>query len=271
MKIWTRVMLILLMALCHTACNDVEKIKKSTDQNYKLSKANDFFKAKKWSEANMLYEELLTVFKGTKAYEDMYYNYTYSFYNQSNYLGASYHFKNFADIFPNSTRHDECEYMTCICLYKMSPEANLDQSSTVKALGALQTFVNSHPESPKVAEANLIIDEARKKLENKDKQSAELYFKISEYKSAGVAFANLIKKYPDSYQCDYYQLMVAKAHLQYAKNSIPEKQEERLNIALGDYQDFVSGYPKSLLINDADKIKTTIFAELNKIKENGRK
>jgi len=271
MKIWIYAIFLLTMVISQTACNDIEKIKKSTDQNYKLSKANEFYDKKKWEEANVLYEELLTVFKGTKQFEDLYYKYAYSFYNQNNYLAASYHFKNFSDIFPNSPQHDECEYMTCICLYNMSPEASLEQSSTVKAIGALQTFVNTHPESPKVAEANKIIDEARQKLETKDAESATLYFKISEFRSAVVAFGNLIKKYPDSDKCDYYQLMVAKANYNYAKMSIPAKMEERLNLALVDYNDFLSNYPNSKLKTEADNLKNTIFADLKKIKSNERR
>jgi outer membrane protein assembly factor BamD len=267
MKIWIYTILLLSLALGQSACNDVEKIKKSTDQNYKLAKANDFYEKKKWSEANVLYEDLLTVFKGTKQFEDLYYKYTYTFYNMNNYLAASYHFKNFADIFPNSSRHDECEYQTCMCLYRMSPEPTLDQSSTMKALGALQTFVNTHPESPKLLEANKIIDEVRKKLETKDGESAALYFRISEYKSAGVAYINLIKKYPDSDQCDYYQLMAARSNYNYARLSIPEKQEERFNVALVDYNDFLSNYPNSKLKTEADKLKNTIFADLKKIKK----
>jgi outer membrane protein assembly factor BamD len=259
--------LILCITICSTACNDIEKIKKSTDNAYKLAKANDFYDKKKWAEANTLYEDLLTVYKGQKIFEDMYYKYAYTFYNQEQFLAASYHFKNFTDIFANSTKFDECEYQTCICLYKLSPEPTLDQSSTIKAIAALQNFVNTHPESPKLMEANKIIDEARQKLEVKDRENAELYFRISEFRSAGVAFSNLIKKYPDSDKCDYYQYMVMKSNYTFAKLSIPEKQEERYNIALVDFNDFISGYPNSKLKPDADKIKNIIFANLKKIKK----
>jgi outer membrane protein assembly factor BamD len=259
--------LVVLLAISQQACNDIEHIKKSSDTNYKLAKANDFYDRKKWVEANVLYEDIMPLIKGTKEFEPTYYKYAYTFYNQENYLAASYHFKSFADVFPASAKHDECEYQTCMCLYKMSPEATLDQSTTIKAIASLQAFVNSHPESPKVLEANKIIDEARTKLELKDRESAELYFKIGEFKSAGVAFTNLIKKFPDSEKCDYYQLMVIKSNATYAKLSIPEKQEARYNIALVDYNDFISNYPNSKLKSDAESLKTTIFADLKKIKK----
>jgi outer membrane protein assembly factor BamD len=252
--------------LSNTSCNNLEKIQKSNDYAYKLAKADEYFNNKKWREANTLYEELLTVYKGTKGFEDMYYKYAFSFYNQGNYLASSYHFKNFTDIFPNSVHREECEYLTCLCLYKMSPEANLDQSSTIKAIGALQTFVNTHPESPKVAEANKIIDEARLKLESKDVENANLYYKIGEYKSATTAYTNLLKKYPDSPQGDYYQYQIMVCNYQYAKLSIPTKQQERYNNCLVNHTDLITNFPNSKYKSDADKLKNTIFA----IQNNGK-
>ncbi len=70
------------------SCNNIEKIKKSTDYEYKLTKANEFFLAGKWENANVLYEELLAVFKGTKIFEEIYYRYAMSFYKQGQFLEA---------------------------------------------------------------------------------------------------------------------------------------------------------------------------------------
>jgi hypothetical protein len=53
--------------------------------------------------------------------------------------------------------------------------------------------------------------------------------------------------------------------------SIPAKMEERLNLALVDYNDFLSNYPNSKLKTEADNLKNTIFADLKKIKSNERR
>jgi outer membrane protein assembly factor BamD len=249
-----------------TGCNNLEQIQKSKDFEYKRVKADEFYNKKKYDEANVLYEELLTVFKGTKIFEDMYYKYAYSFYYQGNYLAASYHFKNFVDIFPNNAKRDEMEYQYCICMYKMSPESALDQSSTYKAISALQNFVNTHPESNKLEEANKIIDEARTKLEAKDKEGAELYYKIGEFLSANTSFNLLIKKYPDSPNADYFQYMILKSAYEYALLSVPAKQQERLNTALVAHTDLIVNYPNTKYKSDADKLKNTIFALQKKSK-----
>jgi outer membrane protein assembly factor BamD len=248
------------------SCNDIEKIQKSKDFAYKLTKANEFYDNKKWQNANTLYEELLTVYKGTKNFEEIYYKYANTFYFLKNYLSASYHYKNFTDIFPGSPKKEECDYLTCICLYKMSPEASMDQTSTIQAIGALQTFLANYPESPKAEEANVIIDEARSKIEAKDKESAYLYHKIGQFKSAGASYANLIKKFPDSKEVDYYQYMVLLNNYNYSRLSVAEKQKERFDQCLVDYNDLITNYPNSKYKNEADKVKTLIFASLNKIK-----
>lgn len=264
---------ILLLFLCLSAsvivlpsCNDIEQIQKSKDFAFKLRKANEFYEAKKWQNANTLYEELLQVYKGTGLFEDIYYKYANSFYFLKNYLSASYHYKNFVDIFPKSERREECEYLTCICLYKMSPEPSLDQTNTLQAVGAIQTFLTNYPESPKAEEANKIIDEARAKLEYKDKNSAYLYYKIGQFKSAASAYANVLRKFPDSKEGDYYQYMVLLNNYKYSKLSVEEKQKERYDQCLVDYNDFITNYPNSKYKNEADKVKTLIFAALNKLK-----
>lgn len=249
-----------------TSCkSSFEKVQKSKDFAYKLTKADEYYDKKQYSKANTLYEELLTVYKGTKNFEIIYYKYAFTFYNDRNYLAASYHFKNYADLFPKSPKAEECEYLNSLCLYKLSPDYTLDQSNTVKSIGEMQSFVNTHPESKRIKDANKIIDESRQKLENKDLYSAELYYKIRQHKAASVAFEQIIRKYPDSKQSDYYHFMVAKSYFKYAQNSIPEKQEERFNRVVSDYKDFLEKFPKSQYRSEIEKINSLSLQSLKKI------
>lgn len=249
-----------------TSCKtSLEKIQKSKDFPYKLKMADEYYDKKQWTKANTLYEELLTVFKGTKNFENVYYKYAFTFYNDHNYLAASYHFKNFAELFPKSPKTDECEYLNALCLFNLSPEYTLDQSNTVKAIGEMQTFVNTHPESKKIKDANKMIDDSREKLEEKDRYGAELYYKITEYKAAAVAYEQILRKYPDSKFAEYYQYMIVKSSFKYAQNSISEKQEERYNTSISNFNDFVKLYPKSQYRSDLEKINTLSLQSLKKM------
>jgi outer membrane protein assembly factor BamD len=258
-------LLIAALSLFSSCQSNFEKLQKSKDFAYKLTRADQYYDKKQYTKANTLYEELLTVYKGTKNFENLYYRYAYTFYNNKEYLAASYHFKNFADLFPKSSKSEECEFLNSLCLYNISPEYTLDQSNTVKSIGELQTFVNTHPESEHVKEANKLIDESRAKLEIKDTYGAELYYKIGEYKAAAVAFEQIIRKYPDSKNTDYYDYMKIKSNHIYAQNSISEKQEERFSKIKTDYSDFIRKYPKSPFRSEVEKINSLSLASLKKI------
>lgn len=262
-----KVSLLLLLSCCLLiSCKSgFEKLQKSKDYPYKLQKANEYFDKKQYGKANTLYEELLTIYKGTKSFEAIYYKYAFSFYYDKSYLAASYHFKNFAELFPKSDKAEECEYLTSLCLYYLSPDYTLDQSNTVKSIGEMQAFVNTHPNSNRVKDANKMIDESRAKLEKKDRYGAELYYRISEYKAAAVAFEQILRRYPDSPLADYYQYMIVSSNYRYARNSIPDKQELRYSNVIADYNDFVRKYPKSAYRSEVEKINSLSLQALKKI------
>lgn len=242
------------VALSFSACRSThDKVLKSTDANYKLTKANEYYDQKKWFKASEVYESLMPAFRGTKNYEQLFYRYCYSFYYQEDYLSASYQFKNFIENFPKSPLADECEFMHATCLYKMSLKFSLDQTSTYKAMEALQTYINTHPGSKNLTEANNYIDIGRAKIEKKDANAAKLYYDISQYKASSVAYKALIEAYPESKSLDLYQLMVVKSFYQYAKSSIAEKQEERYAEAINAYNELLNYTPNSVYLPEAEK------------------
>lgn len=245
--------IIVLLCMLFAACSGYERVRKSNDVNYKLSKANEFYDKKKYQQANSLYYDLIPVMKNTKNYEQLYYRYAYSFWHMKDYLSSSYHFKNFVDFFPNSKDAEEMEYMAAVSLFKMSPAPSLDPTNTMKALEAMQSFINTRPESKHIAEANKYVDLARKKLEEKEAGSAKLYYDIGQFKAASIAYKTVMRNYPESPSSDYYQYMIVRSWYNYAKASIPGKQEERYASTISAYQDFVDTYPKSTYLRDAEK------------------
>lgn len=258
---------IFLSCILLASCGGFEQIKKSTDVNYKLTKANEYYDKQDFAHANELYKELLPIMKSTRNYEALFYKYSYTFYYLRDYLEASYYFKNFTEYFPTSKDAEDCELMSAICLYKYAPKYQLDQTNTIKALEALQSYANKYPKSKRITEANSLIDASRKKLETKDADAAKLYYNISQYKAATVAYKSVLRNYQDSPNSDEYQYMIFKAWYKYAKASIPAKQEERYANAISAYRELKDGYPKSQYLADADKIVKDVNNNLNKIRD----
>ena len=175
------------------------------------------------------------------------------FYYEDLYRDAENLFKGYLEVFPNSSKAEEVDYMRAYCFYKQSPKLELEQVNTVKAMGMMQTFINTHPESARIKEATEIIDKSRAKLELKEFRGAELYYNLGEFRAAAIAFGDLLNSYPESLSGDSYKLMVVKSYYRFAKMSVAEKQEERFEKVITEYQDFLDRFPESALLNDAVK------------------
>lgn len=226
--------------------------------------ANEYFDKKKYKNAGELYIELFPVFKGTEKFEELYYKYAYCSFYQKNYPDAENLFKGFLEVFPNSARAEEMAYMHAYTFYLQSPKVELEQTNTMKTIGMMQTFINTHTGSPRIKEATDIIDKSRAKLEVKEYKNAVLYYNLQHYRAAGISFTTLLNSYPESLKGDEYKLMTVKSYYQFAKLSVAEKQQERYEKVLTEYTDFIDRYPESKLLKEAEDYNNL---SLNHIKE----
>lgn len=249
-----KLFLLLITTLIFASCSKFQQISKSNDMEAKYNAAVKYYEKKDYYHAYMLFEELISVFRGTSKAEKSYYYYTYCTYYIDDYTLAAYHFNNFVQSFPNSVHAEEMQYMYAYCFYLDSPVSSLDQTSSVDAIEKFQLFVNRYPSSPKVAEANTYIDALRKKLEEKAFNNARLYYKMENYKAAVVAFTNLLKDYPGTIYKEEALFLSLRASYYYAKNSVPDKQLARYKASAEEYLKFIDNFPQSRYLRDAERI-----------------
>lgn len=231
----------------------ISKLLKNPDPAYKLRMAEQFFVKKQYTKAQQVYEDVMPYYKASKEFEDIYYKYAYCAYHLGDFMNAENLFKSYLEIFPNSTKAEEVDYMRAYSYYKQSPKPELDQTSTIKAMGMMQTFINTHPGSPRNKEATEIIDICRAKLELKDFKSAQLYYDIGQFRAAGVAFTALMNSYPESLRGDEYKLMIIKSYYRFAELSIEEKKVERFEQVINECYEFTDRFPDSKLKKEADE------------------
>ena len=244
---------VIIIAVILGSCGGgMTKMLKNPDPEYKLRMAEQYFVKKKYSKAQLLYEDVMPHFKTGKEFENIYYKYGYCAYYQEDYFNAENLFKSFLEIFPNSARSEEVAYMRAYSFYKQSPKPELDQTNTIKAMGMMQTFINTHPGSARNKEANEIIDICRQKLEIKDHKGAQLYFDMGHFRAAGVAYETLLDNYPESVKADEYKLMVIKSFYRYAQLSIEERQYERYEEVITKVNEFIDRFPDSKLRKEAE-------------------
>jgi outer membrane protein assembly factor BamD len=218
--------------------------------------AEKYYIQKKYNFAQQLYEELFPIFKGDPKFEDIFYKYAYCSYYLKDWMQAENLFKQFVEVFPSSPKAEEMEYMRAYTYYKQSPKMELDQTNTEKAIGLMQTFINTHPGSPKIKEATEIIDQLRTKLEAKSFHNAQLYYNMGHFRAAAIAYTSLMNDFPDSEKSDEYKLQVIKSYYLYADNSIADKKAARFEQVVTECNDFTDRFPESKLIAEVQRYST---------------
>ena len=102
-----RFILIAFLAVSVASCSKFAKIQKSTDYDYKLKMADQYYTNKKYNQAQQLYQELFPIFKGSPKFEDLFYKFAYCSYQLKDWMQAENLFKQFTEVFPTSARTEE--------------------------------------------------------------------------------------------------------------------------------------------------------------------
>jgi outer membrane protein assembly factor BamD len=249
---------LLLLAL---SCGDFQKVVKSTDYEFKLKKAKEYYEHKEYARSSQLYQELINIYRGTNRADQIYYYLAKSFYGQKDYTLASHYFRLLIKEFPRSEYNVEAQYLIGYCLYLDSPNPRLDQKTTQEAMDALQLFLNFYPNSPKVAEVNQLIDKLREKLVYKSYLNGKLYYDLQDYRAAVISLTNSLKEFPDSKYREELMYYLLKSKYLLGEKSIEEKKRERLNNAIDEYYTFTDEFPKSQYRKEAD----TFFSDIKKM------
>ncbi len=258
-------LLVLVFTLLFAGCsNEFENIRKSGNTELIYKKGLEYYDKEDYLKAQTLFEQVLSSFRGKKESETLYYKYAYTHFYLRNYILASYYFKTAANIFSTGENKEESEYMSAYCNYMISPDYELDQTETLKAIDGFQAFINTYPNSKRVEDANKNIDELRRKLSKKSLAEATLYYNTKQYLSAITSYNNLLNDYPDITDREYIKYMVIKSTYDWAMRSFSFKQTERFNMVIDKYEEFVNKYPKSKYLKD---IKTFYRNSKSKLKE----
>jgi len=259
-----------------SACSPFAKLQKKGTDDEKYQAAINYFKKGEWYRAGVLFEELIPILKGSNESETAQFYRAYTNYHQQNFQLASFYFKQFYETFARSEKAQEAMYMYAFSLYKDSPNYNLDQTSTLTAVSALQDFINAYPESAFRAECTTMIMDLRKKMEKKAYEKAMLYYKISaaniaNYRSAVTAITNFQREYPDSEYNEELAFRRVDAQHNLAKNSTEDKQKDRYQETVDYYQAFLEKYPNSKYIRTAERLFASSQKELERLRETDKK
>ena len=261
------ILLFVITMLFLGGCNEYQKVLKSDDLEYKLQKGIEYYESKKYAKALPIFDELLTLYRGTAKAQDVYYYYAMTLVQTGDYLVAAYHFKTFYQTFPNNAYADEAAFMVGFCYYKESPAFSLDQTNTFKAINEIQLYINTHPYNQHFEECNMMMDEMRAKLEKKSFLIAKQYWRTEKYKAAVEALNSSMNDYPDTPFREEAMYLKLDSSYKLATNSIVSLQKQRYKEAQTAYYDLITLYPETEYKKQADEINDKIVKEIEVLDE----
>jgi outer membrane protein assembly factor BamD len=259
--VWVLVILIVL-----ASCSKFRKIEKSDDWKLKYQAGLGYFEKKDYYRTAILFEQILPIVRGLPEGEKVEFYLAYCQFYEKTYLLASNQFKTFFENYGRSQLAEEAYYMYAYSLFVASPAENLDQKSSIEAMGAMQTYVNQYPFGKFAEKANEVIASAQQKLEKKGYENARQYLKLKYYQAAVIAFENFKKGFPDSKYLEEVTYLKIVAQYKLAQQSIFTKQRERYASTLEFYKELVDNYPKSNFIREVESYYSDSLNQLNKLK-----
>jgi len=235
-------------------------LNKGTDKERYIL-ANKMYKEGSYNKAIRLYELAMPAYATKREAEVINFRLADASFFEKDYTTAVYYYKKLIRSYPKSTEIENSQYRIAESYYHLSPKYSVDQSSTKEAIQAFQDFIDQNPNSTKIKEANQRIDALNLKLEKKAFEIAKQYFKIGNYKSAIVAFDNVILDFLGTSYKEESMFYKFKAAYKLELNSILNKKETRIKEAIKAFNRYKKAYPTSEYLEEAEGLYQKLLKE----------
>ena len=234
-------------------------IRKSTDNNAKYEFALMCFEQGDYKKTITLLEDISNAYKGTERSENILYLLSTSHFKKKEYIAAGHHYNTYVNTYLRGSHYTECMFMLAYSYYHQSPEAELDQTATVKAIERFQIFIEAFPYNEQTPRAKELQAEMYEKLALRDLKNAKLYYNLgnyrgNNYRAAVVTAQNAINDYPNSQYKEEYSIIIVRSKYKEAINSVLEKLQQRSEDALDECYYFNQEYPESEYKKEVEKI-----------------
>ena len=249
-----------IVIICTNSCADYNQVLKTQDYAYKYEAAKAYYAEGYYNRAATMLQDVLSVLKGTDQGEESLYLAGISNMKAHNYEAASTIFRKYYQTYPRGKYVEEARFNCGKSLYQLTPEPKLDQTDTFNAVTEFQNFIELFPGSKLRPAAQDLIFKLQDKLVEKEYLSAKLYYNLGAYIGNGangnygaciVTAENAIKDYPYTSRREDFAILILRAKFQLAQFSVEGKKEERYHNAIDEYYGFVTEFPESKYMKEA--------------------
>lgn len=251
-----KLLLVVVIAALTVGCSGYSKLLKSEDKELMYNKALEFYQAKKYQKTLQLFEEIAHYFSGTTKDDTIAYHTGASYYKMGDFDASATVFEDFRRRFSSRSPFiEDVEYMYAKGFYYSSPQPERDQTTTRRALMAINEYMERYPNSTKKDVLKENVAELTQKLHDKAYINAKTYYTTGRYKSAVVALKNALNEFPTSTHREELMYYTVKSAYLLASNSMPSLQRDRYMDMMDAYYNFVSEYPESKYTKEVNKMQ----------------
>ena len=257
------IIIILLLGLVMSSCGSFTNLYKhkiaDKDYDYLYEAAKEYYTAGQYTQAITLLNDLITILKGSDRGEESVYMLGMCYLKDKDYATAATTFQQYYTSYPRGKYTERARFNAGKALWISSPESELDQSDTYKAIQELQLFLEFFPNSIFRDEAQQIIFDAQDKLVEKEYDNAKLYYHLgtylgNNYQSCVICAQNALKDYPYTKYREDLSLLIVKAKYEMAVNSVHDKKGDRYREAVDECYAFKNEFAESANIKDVDDL-----------------
>ena len=191
------VILLSLTAVLFWSCSSSVVVSELTPEEH-LKYAIKLYDEEDYLEAVNEFESILLQYAGSSLIDDAQYYVGLTRYQREEYIIAAYEFSKLIKNMPASSFVADAQFMLAECYYGLSPNYNLDQVYTKKAIEEYQVFIDFFPLNERVHKAEEKINELNEKLALKNFTIAKIYEKLDYYTASMKYFDYVVETYHDT-------------------------------------------------------------------------
>lgn len=148
------------------------------------------------------------------------------------YVEASVAYEAFLKNHPDHPRVSDALYQLGLSYIYQMLSHDQDQTATIYALNAFQTFKERFPKDSRIEEVQIYIDRCKNMLAASELNVGEFYLRTDAYAAAINRIEKLLQKYPNYYERDKAYYFLGQAYL---LNGDKDKATETFNLLFDEY------------------------------------
>jgi len=243
---------LLLSVLFLWSCSSSVDVSNFTPEQ-RLQYAIKLYNDEDYEEAAKEFEAILLQYPGSAIIDDAQFYLGKTRFERGEYILAAYEFSKLIKNMPGSPFVPDAQFMLAESYYELSPNYNLDQTYTKKAIKEFQAFIDFFPLNEKVHEAEQKIKKLNNKLAKKEFTIARIYQKMDYYTAAMIYYDFVVETYHDT---------------PYAPEALYNKimllmDREREDEALAEMKKFLILFPKDEKAAEISKLKSSLESKIS--------